>query len=391
MRVLLASHTSDMGGAERALLELLDALKSVRPDLELHVALPRAGRLQDELVARGVPHVISPSPWWAMEGRASLSRRMRFCVRALYSTLSAISVLRRLDADIVVTNTLVAPVWAFAARLSGRRHVWFVHEFGDRDHGYEFVLGAKLTRTTIGRMSQSVVVNSSSLASYLESEVPRSKIHVAHYSVEVDDRRAARSWSRPPAPAPRFCILGQVRPSKGQSDAVRAVSVLARQGVYVELEILGPAVGGHDRELWALAHDLHVADRVRVLGPVLSPSVAYQGAFAALMCSTSEAFGRVTVEAMKLGLPVVAAAAAGSAEIIRDGVTGLLYKTGDVDGLAACMHRLVRDTGLGEKLATAAAADAAERFNRRAYATAFLAALPSADSTGRASSGRSIR
>jgi glycosyltransferase involved in cell wall biosynthesis len=63
----------------------------------------------------------------------------------------------------------------------------------------------------------------------------------------------------------------------------------------------------------------------------------------ALMCSSSEAFGRVTVEAMKLGRPVIGADAAGTAELVRDGWNGLLYPAGDPAALAVCIERLHGD------------------------------------------------
>ena len=52
------------------------------------------------------------------------------------------------------------------------------------------------------------------------------------------------------------------------------------------------------------------------------------------MCSQSEAFGRVTVEAMMSGCLVIGANAGGTMELISDNVTGLLYTSGDYSDLA---------------------------------------------------------
>ena len=59
-----------------------------------------------------------------------------------------------------------------------------------------------------------------------------------------------------------------------------------------------------------------------------------------------EPFGQVVVEAMLAGVPVVAAAAGGRAEILTDGVNGLLYPAGDVEALAEALRRL-RGNALG--------------------------------------------
>jgi glycosyltransferase involved in cell wall biosynthesis len=60
----------------------------------------------------------------------------------------------------------------------------------------------------------------------------------------------------------------------------------------------------------------------------------------ALMCSGCEAFGRVTVEAMKFGKPVIGSRAGGTRELIRDGWNGLLYEPGNPEDLAAKISRL---------------------------------------------------
>ena len=54
-----------------------------------------------------------------------------------------------------------------------------------------------------------------------------------------------------------------------------------------------------------------------------------RGADVLLMCSRYDAFGRVTVEAMKLGKPVIGAKSGGTTELISEGFNGLLYTSGD--------------------------------------------------------------
>ncbi len=59
-------------------------------------------------------------------------------------------------------------------------------------------------------------------------------------------------------------------------------------------------------------------------------------------CSVApEPFGRVLVEAMLAGKPVVASAAGGVMEIVEDGVTGFLVPPGDVAALAAVLTRVL--------------------------------------------------
>lgn len=70
-------------------------------------------------------------------------------------------------------------------------------------------------------------------------------------------------------------------------------------------------------------------------GSTSNPQEYYKKADIVLMCSTSEAFGRVTVEGMLSGALVIGAKSAATLELIQHGTTGLLYNSGSIEGLAA--------------------------------------------------------
>jgi len=86
--------------------------------------------------------------------------------------------------------------------------------------------------------------------------------------------------------------------------------------------------------------------------------------------SLGESFGMVIVEAMALGLPVVSFASGGPAEIIDNGLSGLLIPAGDTPGLIRAIESLVADSSLRGGLARAArerfqSAFAAQRMTRQ--------------------------
>lgn len=73
-----------------------------------------------------------------------------------------------------------------------------------------------------------------------------------------------------------------------------------------------------------------------------------------LHTAESEAFGVTLIEAMAVGLPVVAPAIQGPREIIEDGVSGFLVPVRDVEGYADRLGRLIHSPKLARDLATAA-------------------------------------
>ena len=70
------------------------------------------------------------------------------------------------------------------------------------------------------------------------------------------------------------------------------------------------------------------------------------------MCSQCEAYGRVTVEAMKMGIPVIVSNTCGSAEIISDKKNGLVFEQGNSFSLAEKIKLIIIDEALKNKIIT---------------------------------------
>ena len=91
------------------------------------------------------------------------------------------------------------------------------------------------------------------------------------------------------------------------------------------------------------------------------------GATAAVLSSDWENLPHAAVEALALGVPVVATAVGGVPEVVRDGENGLLVAPGDVAGLAEALRRVAEDRALRDRLAGAAAGSVADLSQERVY------------------------
>lgn len=113
----------------------------------------------------------------------------------------------------------------------------------------------------------------------------------------------------------------------------------------------GPARG----ELERLAADLGVGDRVEFTGRLDRAGVvaAMAGAGVVVVPSRIEAFGIVVLEAWRSGAALVATTRGGPADIVTDGVDGILVDPEDVDALAAALARVAGDPALRQRLASA--------------------------------------
>jgi glycosyltransferase involved in cell wall biosynthesis len=364
VKVVWISHRGELGGAELSLLEGARGL--VRRGVEVEAVLPWNGRLAQRLDAAGVQVTLIPHARWVGRERrpADVARRLAQNARALRPLMRA---LESSGADVVVTNTVTAPLGAVAARLKRVPHVWFLHEFGLEDHGVHFDLGRRASLRAI-RLSDAVLVNSEAMRSYFAPLLgiePR----VAHYAVEVPDREAQLPVDRP------FTLVqvATLSAGKGQLDAVGALALLARRGRDVRLRLVGGGADAFVDLVRAEARRQHVDDRIEFVGFTDDPTESVLASHVALTCSRMEAFGRATVEAMKLGRPVVGAASGGTLELVRDGWSGLLYTPGDAAALAERIERLDRDRAFLRELAANARSWATATFTTERFTDSLMA------------------
>lgn len=105
-----------------------------------------------------------------------------------------------------------------------------------------------------------------------------------------------------------------------------------------------------------------VADRVQLVGFQPSPAEHLVDVDAFVLPSAAEACPIALLQAMALGLPVVASRVGGIPEIVRDGVDGLLVTPGDDAALGSALARLRDDEVLRRRLGTSAAERVRDRF-----------------------------
>jgi glycosyltransferase involved in cell wall biosynthesis len=153
---------------------------------------------------------------------------------------------------------------------------------------------------------------------------------------------------KPPAGRRRMVFIGNYIQGKGQNDAIEAFALLAAEYPDLDLEFHGGDMGLAKNRAWRdgliiRAAELGLAQRVSFGEFAEDPRSKLLGGYMALNFSTSESFSMTVLEASAAGLPVIATRSGGPAEIIEDGVTGLLVPVGDRREMAAAMRLLADD------------------------------------------------
>jgi glycosyltransferase involved in cell wall biosynthesis len=168
--------------------------------------------------------------------------------------------------------------------------------------------------------------------------------------------------------------VGRLVEWKGQDLFLEAMGRLAMHRPEVGFVVAGAAgeaTKPYEEGLLSLAARPPLAGRVRFTGHVPDP-LRLMGELSVLVVAsrTPEPFGRTLIEAMSMGVPVVAPAAGGPAEIVQHEVTGLLYTPNDAGSLAAAVERLLAHPEWARELAGAGREAVESRYRPETHARA---------------------
>lgn len=177
--------------------------------------------------------------------------------------------------------------------------------------------------------------------------VPDRRVRVLHNALMVESygQEVLSAARRAPDPQTdvRLLNVGRLSPEKGQDLLLKTVARLSRE--YPGLNLAFAGVGPLEHELRDLAERLAIADRVTFLGYVPDMPALYAKTDLVVQSSFTEGLPNVMLEAAYLGVPVVATAVGGTAEVIEHGILGWLVKPRSVTAMEDGIRRFLEQPG----------------------------------------------
>jgi glycosyltransferase involved in cell wall biosynthesis len=366
IKVCFFSHSSDLGGAQRSLLELVTQL-SRDHNVECTVVLPAEGPMVERLEHLGIPTLITDCAWWCYSETPEAEQitvALNKSLSALFEVMS--QELAVMNPDVIVTNTLAIPWGAVAAAFLGKPHVWYIREYGDQ---FKFLRPFHQILDIVRESSNLIVTNSNAVRKGLFGENHDPKISTIHNNVELpigalNCEDGENYFTR--RHASKLIITGVVSKAKGQLDAILAVKELIHRKRDVELIIMGTSTP-HSSELEKAIKDERLEEHVKFLEYKKNPYPVVNRAEIVLLCSRSESFSRVIIEAMLLKKPVIGTNTGGTTEQIISGYNGLLYEAGDYRQLADKIEYLIDNDQKMKELGENGLAFVQKKFTREGY------------------------
>jgi glycosyltransferase involved in cell wall biosynthesis len=341
-RILFVDQTGELGGAELCLADLAIQLRN-----RASVFLFETGPFEELLKQNGVEIRLAnqgvPKP--------SVSKHSKFhtYVFALPGLMSLIADLARAAKgfDLLYANTAKAMmVTTGVALLLRKPFIFHLHDMIDAAH---FSGLNRWLLVMAANLATGIVANSEATAAAYRRAGGRNR----NLRVVPNGFRAELFRKDGPELQPAIAregksivgMFGRITNWKGQKVLIRALAQVPDvTAVFVGAPLFTDEDRNYQEELVVQAKELGVADRVQFVGFQRNILPYLKAVDLVVHCSISpEPFGRVIVEALLAGKPVIATRGGAPAEIIEDGVTGVLVNPGESGELAAAIRSLLAD------------------------------------------------
>ena len=381
MRILFIDQSGQLGGAELMLADIAAGYAGSGS-----VLLFADGPFRELLERRGVSVRVA-----AGKGPIAITKDAggMAALRALPAFLRLVAQTWRAARghDVLYANTAKAlVVGAVVATLRRQPLVFHLHDLVTPEHFSG--LNRRLLVTLGSRCTRMIIANSEATRDAFIAAGGRAERHVVVYNGFETTPVSSESGDVGYSPRAEFRIgekplavaIGRLTPWKGQHVLLAAARTLPElQVILVGGALFTAEDRAYEARLRAEADAAELRGRVHFAGHRADVRPFYRAADMVVHCSTApEPFGRVVVEAMLAGRPVVAADAGGVREILRDPGTGVLVPPGDAAALADALRGLLRDPAAAAAMARAGRAEASRRFELGAILAAIDAAIRAA-------------
>lgn len=352
-------------GAARSLADMIVALKDyVNP----YVLVKYPGQVSKYYESLGIRCIFCCFIDILAPDKEGIDRILKFPRRAFtfykwkYICIQYIKTqLTNIHIDIVHSNSSAMVIGTSLAHLLHAKHVWHVREFLDIDYHIRPLFGMNSLRNHINNA---------------DARISISKVVKEHWKLSDKNTyiipnavRSEKDISYIPSKDKYFLTCSAaLSETKGSSFAIKAFakSGLANKGY--KLKMIGLIeTEEYKKHIQRLIKEEDLEGKVELLGYQNNVRPYFEHATAFLMTSENEALGRVTIEAMFYGCPVIAKNTGGTTEFITDGETGHLF-----NNIEECSKLINESTILNEDIVLKAQKKAIQDFAIENYAPKIL-------------------
>lgn len=371
--VLVFAHSSGFSGAERSLFETLNLIKD---DFNIYVVVPGRGRFSD-VVEKTFPGKVFVVKSYFFYEKSGVS----FFKVAAKQTINLVALFRcflifvRTKPDLIYSNTIASWIGPIISYFSKKKHIWHLREIPSNDSVGQPVYGVRLERKFLSVSRFRFVTNSHYTGSWYFNH-RGIKAVVAYQPVNIIKPSRIKPIKETDPRVIRVGVFGRLAEEKRQHIVIKALDRLKPSDLaHFEVYFYGKGSQSYLDYLVGMV-GLPLKQRVHFPGYLEDVGNALVSTDLVIVPSANESFGRVTVEAMLFGVPVIGADSGGTSELIgKEQERGMLFPLDDDEKLSALIRRFKEDSGLFREKAKNASSWVAGAVDVNEYKRAIIEAF----------------
>lgn len=228
--------------------------------------------------------------------------------------------LQKNKVDIIHSNVSVIQFGYDLSKFTHIPHIWHLREFIDLDFDCEPINGFKKLRNDIQNSEISISI-SHAVRNHLHNNISEKNLQIYNAIINTPFYPINNQKEK------YFLFVGQITKKKGAHIAIQAFSIFYATHKDYKLKLVGDITAEDRIYINQLISEYNIIGVVEILSFTDNLDLLYSKATGLLMCSYMEGLGRVTVEAMDHGCPVIGYSSGGTVEIISHGINGLLFNS----------------------------------------------------------------
>lgn len=364
MKLLFIATYAGNSGASHSLIALIMELR--KKNISPYVIIPKDGPLEEQLINNDIPYRKIRMFNWVKEknNKESLKDKLKWKLKSIINYIQEIRIyyiIKKLNIDITHINAVTASWGALASYKQDIPVVWHIREFLEEDLYKEFRNKNRsikyLNRATI------IVTISKSVRNKYQKILNNQIITKVYNGVDKNKflNNKERTFDNQKL---SITLVGRIVSTKGHEEVVDATKILIDKGYKnFKIRFIGDESNKEfKKKLIDKINYLELEDYINFEGYRADIQNVWSETDIALVSSSAEAFGRVSVEAMMAGALVIGADTMGTKEILNNEY-GLLYKQGNPKSLADSITFALQNKNEIKKIANKGRKYASNNFN----------------------------
>lgn len=357
MKILYFSPGNTIGGAELSLLGIIK--EATNHGHNCYVALPPVKRGDSTYLELLKPlceavYIVRPMSWHIPRGLNWKQRIINYLYHIYLSgwhivpVFKLLRIIRHHNIDIVHTNTIMNIEPALAAKLTGVPHVWHIREgIGYNPNAivrFPLQKNPQLFRCIMNKLSSKIIANSKFTKSLAKQYFPEDKIDFVYNSLP-DDWFVKKPFHDNKSKYVIGTVANVTANLKNHQLAIEVANVIKSKQLDLNIIFniygrLPPDDNSYYSDLKDKINNDNLSGNVHFMGSRTVNEI-YDTIDILFHPNGKEGFGRIFIEAMGKGIPVVAVKGGGADELIEDGVTGYKFSDDETENIADKIIELI--------------------------------------------------